>query len=191
MEEDKLLCSYHMKTAVLWVLQHSTITECCPQNILKYFWACFKLILKWVYEGICPNFFIPENNMFLTNIYGSNQRRLFDKLHQIYEKGLLCLFESCSIKTYLMSPLTNEIRTGIIDENLLIRKLYFELETYELVSISCFKNCFEALRFVKRLTELRLSPIQSILIQKLTYNCYKHTAFLSYLKFRIQTSQNT
>ena len=59
-EEDKLLCSYHMKTALFWVLQNSTIPECCPQNFLQYFWACFKLILKWVYEGVCPNFFFPR-----------------------------------------------------------------------------------------------------------------------------------
>nr|XP_022322722.1 uncharacterized protein LOC111124150 [Crassostrea virginica] len=64
-EEEKLLCSYHIKTAVLWAIQQNAIHDWCPQNLLEGFWVCFKLLLKWVYEGVCPNFFIPENNMFL------------------------------------------------------------------------------------------------------------------------------
>ncbi|XP_078326311.1 uncharacterized protein LOC144622904 isoform X2 [Crassostrea virginica] len=67
-EEEKLLCSYHIKTAVLWTIQQNAIHDWCPQNLLEGFWVCFKLLLKWVYEGVCPNFFIPENNMFLNKM---------------------------------------------------------------------------------------------------------------------------
>ncbi|XP_062591081.1 uncharacterized protein LOC134252599 [Saccostrea cucullata] len=40
--EDKLLCSYHMKTAVFWVLQQNTIRDWCPQNLLECFLVCFR-----------------------------------------------------------------------------------------------------------------------------------------------------
>ncbi|XP_061166129.1 uncharacterized protein LOC133175050 [Saccostrea echinata] len=86
-DDDKLLCSYHMKTAVFWVIQQNTIPHWCPQNLLGGFWVCFKLILKWVYEVVCPNFVIPYN-MFLSNIYGEGQRQLFNRLYGLYEKGL-------------------------------------------------------------------------------------------------------
>ncbi|XP_061187026.1 uncharacterized protein LOC133195182 [Saccostrea echinata] len=89
---DKLLCSYHMKTAVFWAIQQNTISRWCPQNILECFWVCFKFLLKWVYEGVCPNFFIPENNMFLVNIHGQAQKILFCRLYGLYKKGLACLF---------------------------------------------------------------------------------------------------
>ncbi|XP_062573383.1 uncharacterized protein LOC134235274 [Saccostrea cucullata] len=49
--EEKLLCSYYMKTSVFWVIQQNMIAQWCPQNLLHCFWVCFKLILKWVYEG--------------------------------------------------------------------------------------------------------------------------------------------
>nr|XP_034317630.1 uncharacterized protein LOC117686567 [Crassostrea gigas] len=68
---SQLLCSYHIKTAVFWTIQQNTLLKWCPQNLLVGFWACFKLLLKWVYEGICPNFFIPQNNLFLAKVYGS------------------------------------------------------------------------------------------------------------------------
>ncbi|XP_078340704.1 uncharacterized protein LOC144627464 [Crassostrea virginica] len=67
-EEEKLLCSYHMKTAIFWAIQRNTISHWCPQNLLAGFWVCYKILLKWVYEGVCPNFFIPENNMFLNKM---------------------------------------------------------------------------------------------------------------------------
>nr|XP_034317242.1 protein MB21D2-like [Crassostrea gigas] len=59
-DEEKLLCSYHMKTAIFWAIQQNMLPQWCPENILAGFWICFKLILKWVYEGVCPNFFIPQ-----------------------------------------------------------------------------------------------------------------------------------
>ncbi|XP_062595445.1 uncharacterized protein LOC134256798, partial [Saccostrea cucullata] len=72
-DESKLLCSYHVNTANFWMLQENIMSQWNPQNLLECFWICFKLILNWVYEGVCPNFFIPENNMFLTKIYGHSQ----------------------------------------------------------------------------------------------------------------------
>ncbi|XP_062594956.1 uncharacterized protein LOC134256318 [Saccostrea cucullata] len=45
-DDDKLLCSYQMKTAVFWVIQQNTIPHWCPQKLLGGFWVCLKLILK-------------------------------------------------------------------------------------------------------------------------------------------------
>ncbi|XP_062588094.1 uncharacterized protein LOC134249765 [Saccostrea cucullata] len=36
--DAKLLCSYHMKTAVFWVIQQNTMPHWCPQNLLECFW---------------------------------------------------------------------------------------------------------------------------------------------------------
>ena len=99
-EEEKLLCSYHMKTVMFWAIQQNTRAQWCPQNLLPNFWICFKLLLKWVYEGICPNFFIPENNMFLNKVYGAAQRNLFARLYSLYEKGNTFLLESPFINSY-------------------------------------------------------------------------------------------
>lgn len=39
-EQNKLLCSYHMKTAVFWAIQQNTLPFWCPQNLLAGFWVC-------------------------------------------------------------------------------------------------------------------------------------------------------
>ncbi|XP_078320323.1 cyclic GMP-AMP synthase-like receptor 2 [Crassostrea virginica] len=38
-EEEKLLCSYHMKTTIFWAIQQSAIPKWCPQNLLVGFWV--------------------------------------------------------------------------------------------------------------------------------------------------------
>lgn len=100
-DEDKLLCSYYMKTAVFWVIQENAQHRWSPQNLLSGFWLCFKLLIKWVYEGVCPNFFIPENNMFLGKIHGSPQAHLFNQLNSLYETGIDALLQ--------LSPSINEM----------------------------------------------------------------------------------
>ncbi|XP_062576015.1 uncharacterized protein LOC134237878, partial [Saccostrea cucullata] len=121
--EDKLLCSYHMKTAVLWVLQQNTIRDWRPQNLLEGFRVCFKFILKCVYEGVCPNFFIPENNMFLSNIHGKAQNDLFTRLYALYERGLASLLDSSFIRPYLFQELNNHGQNTCTDEPILISEI--------------------------------------------------------------------
>lgn len=122
-DEDKLLCSYHIKTAVFWAIQQNTLPHWCPQNLLDCFWVCFKLLLKWVYEGVCPNFFIPENNMFLSNIYGEAQSTLFTRLYKLYEKGIALLLHSSSIRSYIINVLCNPRLTICTGEHSLISEI--------------------------------------------------------------------
>nr|XP_034333433.1 uncharacterized protein LOC117691433 [Crassostrea gigas] len=122
-DEDKLLCSYHMKTTVFWAIQQTALPCWCPQNLLAGFWVCFKLLLKWVYEGVCPNFFIPENNIFLSNIYGEAQKTLFTRLYRLYENGLALLLHSPSIRSYIINVLCNPRLTICTDEHTLISEV--------------------------------------------------------------------
>nr|XP_034333413.1 uncharacterized protein LOC105338230 isoform X2 [Crassostrea gigas] len=122
-DEDKLLCSYHMKTTVFWAIQQNVLPRWCPQNLLVGFWVCFKLLLKWVYEGVCPNFFILENNMFLSNIYGEAQKTLFTRLYRLYENGLALLLHSPSISSYITNVLCNPRLTICTDEHTLISEV--------------------------------------------------------------------
>ncbi|XP_062569863.1 uncharacterized protein LOC134231929 isoform X1 [Saccostrea cucullata] len=125
---DKLLCSYHMKTAVFWVAQRNTIPHWCPQNLLECFWVCFKLILKWVYERVCPNFFIPQNNMFLSKVHGEAQHQLFIRLYGLYEKGLAFLLKSPSIRSCIINVLHNPHLSICTDEHTLISETEFDIQ---------------------------------------------------------------
>ncbi|XP_022340064.2 uncharacterized protein LOC111134870 [Crassostrea virginica] len=183
-EEEKLLCSYHMKTAIFWAIQQNTIAHWCPQNLLAGFWVCLKLLLKWVYEGVCPNFFIPENNMFFNKLYGVAQTDLFTRLYGSYEKGIAFLLQSPSISPYIMDVLCNPRLSVCTDECTLIseakldRKLFDEIRENGVLALDNLQICMKHLHRVKQLIRSPLTQCQILTLQKLTAVILQTSAFM-------------
>nr|XP_022329799.1 uncharacterized protein LOC111128479 [Crassostrea virginica] len=182
-ETNKLLCSYHMKTVVFWVIQQNVVPLWCPQNLLAGFWVCFKLLLKWVYEGVCPNFFIPQNNLFLSKVHGPAQRSLFQQLHGLYEKGLVCLLQSPSIRSYITDVLYNP-RLSICTDNDRIMsecdidaELFTEVFMNDSLTTENLDRCIELLYTIGRMIGSPLTQYQVVMVQRLTATILQRTAF--------------
>nr|XP_022308593.1 uncharacterized protein LOC111114539 [Crassostrea virginica]XP_022308594.1 uncharacterized protein LOC111114539 [Crassostrea virginica] len=196
-ENEKLLCSYHMKTAIFWTIQRNTMAHWCPQQLLAGFWACFKLLLKWVYEGFCPNFFIPENNMFLNKIYGAAQRNLFGKLYGLYEKGIAFLLQSPSISSYIIAVLCNPRLSICTDEHSMISEVVLDTELFTEINITDtlpnFHNlhsCMVRLQVVQQLISSPLPQYQITMLQKLTANILQTSAFLLHKMYTSTSGAN-
>ncbi|XP_062590489.1 uncharacterized protein LOC134252064 [Saccostrea cucullata] len=179
--EGKLLCSYHMKTAVFWGIQHNIIYFWCPQNLLECFWVCFKLILKWVYEGVCPNFFIPENNMFLHNIYGEAQKNLFNNLYALYQKGIAFLLLSPSINFWIITSLLDPRR--ICTEYIRIFEDEFDPELFTEISkknlvYDDLPSCMRCLITVEKLISSHLTEYHVIMLLRSIADIFQATAFI-------------
>eukprot|EP00105_Crassostrea_gigas_P020288 XP_011439031.1 PREDICTED: uncharacterized protein LOC105336423 [Crassostrea gigas] len=183
-DEHKLLCSYHIKTAVFWAIQQNTLLHWCPQNLLVGFWVCFKLLLKWVYEGVCSNFFIPENNMFLSNIYGEAQKTLFTRLYRLYQNGLALLLHSPSISSYIIIVLCNPRLTICTDEQTPISEvevdedIFREIYENDAISTLDLHTCEIYLHTVEQLLGLPLTQYHNVMLQKLTATILQCTAFI-------------
>ncbi|XP_062611119.1 uncharacterized protein LOC134272967 [Saccostrea cucullata] len=194
-EEDKLLCSYHMKTAVFWVIQRNTVPLWCPQNLLLCLWECFKLILKWVYERVCPNFFIPQNNMFLSKIHGDKQTQLFVRLHALYEKGLISLLHSSSIWPYVLKVLHNPRLSICLDVGNLLSEFEFDSTLFNCIisqSVQGIQNlfhCVKCLRAVEQLINRPLTPYHVVTLQKHTASILPEIVFILSNMY-IKTSRN-
>ncbi|XP_061164474.1 uncharacterized protein LOC133173507 [Saccostrea echinata] len=185
--EESLLCSYHMKTAVFWVIQQNLIPHWYPQNLLECFWVCFKLLLKWVYEGVCPNFFIPENNMFLTNIFGESQRKLFLELYRLYEKGISLLLHSQSVRSFTIDFLCNPRQCISLNQRSADWEVVFESELFreicnnDAIFTPNFDCCLQLLQSMETLIILSLrnyKNYQILMAQKLTVSIFQNTAFM-------------
>uniref|UniRef100_K1QL46 Uncharacterized protein C3orf59 n=1 Tax=Magallana gigas TaxID=29159 RepID=K1QL46_MAGGI len=182
-ETNKLLCSYHMKTTVFWAIQKNTLLHWCPQNLLAGFWVCFKLLLKWVYKGICPNFFIPQNNMFLTKVHGSAQNRLFLQLNELYKKGLACLLQSPSIRSYIIDVLYNPRLFICTDESIIRSEVHYDVELVtqsKLCSLTCgdISQTTKAIHMIEQYVESPMTHHQVVMIQKLATSILQRTSFL-------------
>ncbi|XP_061188859.1 uncharacterized protein LOC133197035 [Saccostrea echinata] len=194
-DHDKLLCSYHMKTSLFWVIQQNTGFYSCPRNLLFCFWDCFKLILQWVYEGFCPNFFIPQNNMFLSSIHGDKQNQLFIRLHALYEKGLVSLLHSTSIWPYVLNVLCNPMLPICTDESNLFPEIVFDLTLFNCLTcahVKAVKNlyhCKKALEGVEQLINTPLTPYHVVTLQKHTTSFLQNIAFILHNMY-IKTCRN-
>lgn len=184
-DEDKLLCSYQIKTVVFWAIQQNPLHQWCPQKLLAGFWVCFKLLIKWVYEGVCPNFFIPQNNMFLTKIHGSAQVNLFKQLYRDYEEySDIAFISSPTIRRII------EVRV-FSNFNLRINFLYVtklpgdEFDVYSFAEIESNEYCLpdlqtfaKAIKAVERLLYSPLTECQFVWIQKCTVSNLQRAAFI-------------
>ncbi|XP_022329780.2 uncharacterized protein LOC111128457 [Crassostrea virginica] len=182
-ETNKLLCSYHMKTVVFWVIQQNAVPLWCPQNLLAGFWVCFKLLLKWVYEGVCPNFFIPQNNLFLSKVHGSAQRSLFQQLHGLYEKGLVCLLKSPSIRSSITDVLYNPRLFICTDNDRIMPECDIDVELYkevfrnDSVTANTLDHYIKVLYIIGRMIGSPLTQYQVVMVQRITATILQSTAF--------------
>lgn len=107
--QESLICSYFLKTIMFWEIQCNS--DCrlfwCPSNLLCCFWVCFKRLCKCVLDSNCPNFFIPENNMFQYKIIGTSRDVLLSQLIGYYDMGFACLMQSPTLRSILMPALLN------------------------------------------------------------------------------------
>ncbi|XP_062575454.1 uncharacterized protein LOC134237361 [Saccostrea cucullata] len=104
-----LLCSYFMKTTLFWVIQNNTELDWTSSTLLSGFWLCFKFLLSCVHRAYLPNFFIPENNMFITKVFGHSQQILYERLFDIYKLGISCLFNCKSLKDCFTKAVCNRL----------------------------------------------------------------------------------
>ncbi|XP_052704331.1 uncharacterized protein LOC128180339 [Crassostrea angulata] len=182
-ETSKLLCSYHMKTTVFWTIQQNTLPHWSPQNLLGGFWLCFKLLLKWVYKGICPNFFIPQNNLFLTKIHGSAQNILFLQLHELYKKGLACLLQSSSIRSYIIDILYNPRLSICTNESMMMSEVDYD-EEVAFESLKCVhaivnpRHITKTIHILEQIVESPMTQYQVLVLQKFTSYVLHRTSFL-------------
>ncbi|XP_052673380.1 uncharacterized protein LOC128155620 [Crassostrea angulata] len=182
-ETNNLLCSYHMKTTIFWAIQQNTLSHWCPQNLLVGFWACFKLLLKWVYEGICPNFFIPQNNMFLTKVHGSTQNRLFLQLHELYKKGLACLLQSSSIRSYITDVLYNPRLSICTAESVMKCEVDYDVELLKESSdvsivLGDLFSLTKTMHMIEQLVNSHPTQYQIVTLQKLTSSILQYNTFV-------------
>ncbi|XP_062619057.1 uncharacterized protein LOC134280633 [Saccostrea cucullata] len=169
---EPLLCSYHIKTSMFWIMQLNT-TQWCRNNLLNSFWKCFKYLIHCVYHGEFPNFFIPQNNMFSNKVIGSTRCCLLEQLNQYYRMGVSCLLLSPTLRSILDPALRTlsfvvHFVEGHVNSVLEIDR-NANIEIFSLsFSISSYQQIVTQLKSVERLLQFSFSPYQTLTLQYCT-----------------------
>ncbi|CAC5373832.1 unnamed protein product [Mytilus coruscus] len=83
-----LLCSYFLKTALFWVSEEVDIETFQMSKLYFCFSNCLDKLIVWAKKCYCPNYFIPEHNMFLGKIDLDNNKILINVLDSIKCDGI-------------------------------------------------------------------------------------------------------
>ncbi|VDI40294.1 Hypothetical predicted protein [Mytilus galloprovincialis] len=89
-----LLCSYFVKTALFWVSEEVDIDTFQLPKLFICFDLCLNKLIAWVNNCYCPNYFIPEHNMFLGKINKYNNNSLLSVLNSIKYSGISGLMQN-------------------------------------------------------------------------------------------------
>nr|XP_022286732.1 uncharacterized protein LOC111099656 [Crassostrea virginica] len=182
-ENESCLCSYFMKTVVFWVIQNDNHMAWVPENLLMCFWTCFKLLISWVHRGECPNFFIPQNNMFRVKVVGQTQCALFDHLFGLYCKGISCLLLSPTIGKYLYMPMVDRTLTFRTDEGSVIQSCRLDMCLFDELAFvginpTTLKEFSVLLISIEQIQMYRLSSFQIVTVQIFLCELLEHFSWL-------------
>src|SRR6218665_2997668 len=88
-KEDEVLCTYHLKTLMLWTCEEmpsewwnssSAIAICC---------ALLQFLSDWLQRKYCPNYFIPEANLFHEPLSSTYLKQIRRRLNEFKDSGIL------------------------------------------------------------------------------------------------------
>ena len=115
-EIDDLISSYFMKTVLLWEIQTNSQHNVGADSLFQVFRNCLQRLFTWVKTEYCPNFFIPENNMFENRIYGENKQTLQNILELLFNDKFYGLHrcKSVDLPYTIFQVLMNEKRSVVV-----------------------------------------------------------------------------
>ncbi|VDI17799.1 Hypothetical predicted protein [Mytilus galloprovincialis] len=132
-----LLCSYFMKTALFWVSEEVDIDTFQIPKLFTCFFLCLDKLTSWVKNCYCPNYFIPEHNMFLGKITQDNNKMLLRVLNTIKVGGIDRLTRN------LFPPSSVLISTKKESSFMKLDFLYYRI--YGGKTVNDFRECYKVM----------------------------------------------
>src|SRR6218665_405538 len=79
-KEDEVLCTYHLKTLMLWTCEEMSPEWWNSSPVIAICSELLEVMSEWLKRRFCPNYFIPEANLFhqtsRSTIFRQTERRL-------------------------------------------------------------------------------------------------------------------
>ncbi|XP_060581538.1 uncharacterized protein LOC132738124 [Ruditapes philippinarum] len=119
--ENDILCSYFLKTCLFWLVEETDNDENVwnQGNIFNCYMMCLDRLIKWVEMMNCPNFIIPENNMFRGKVNDENKSDILKVLLQMKTSGYKGLLTCESLRQYMetsaiITPFDREAKLDLL-----------------------------------------------------------------------------
>ena len=80
---EPVLVTYHLKTCLFYVIENTPKALWQRENLLDCLQVCLRRISQCAIEGNCPNYFIPQDNLFYRRVHGEVQTKLTNVLEKL------------------------------------------------------------------------------------------------------------
>ncbi|KAL3870706.1 hypothetical protein ACJMK2_038750 [Sinanodonta woodiana] len=81
--------TYHCKVCVFWMAERTDPLIWKPDNLIMCVLMCLKTLYQWLSAGFCPDYFVPENNLYDRKLYGSALANVRKFIGSITENNVL------------------------------------------------------------------------------------------------------
>ena len=161
--KDETLSSYHCKTCMFYMIESTPNDFWRPENLLTCVDACLNLLQVWANNSDCPNYFIPEENMF---------DRLSEELKDSLNQTLQYLIKSEF--RFLLHLQSNEIGLRLSSKiKSPLSKQSSALQT-PVLKIPFHTTKWVHIQFTKtRVIQKTYSPDPEVIVQNLIQTLYK------------------
>ncbi|XP_071154877.1 uncharacterized protein [Mytilus edulis] len=149
----ELLCSYFMKTALFWVSEEVDIDTFQIPKLYTCFFLCLNKLISWVKNCYCPNYFIPEHNMFLEKITPENNKMVLRVLNTIQSGGIERLTRNLFLP-HDGNPLF--VSTKSESSFITLDLLFFRISGYWVATH--ISQCYKAMALIESLIKSESSP---------------------------------
>ncbi|XP_056023171.1 uncharacterized protein LOC125651346 [Ostrea edulis] len=148
-ETRDTLCSYHAKTVLFHVLEDIHSDFWIPSNIFYCLWICLTRLLLFVKRGVCPNYFIPECNLFLKKRISEKKRKIEETLLQVLQsEPYTVLFNMKSLYATYSLKLLQNIPT-YLRKHLTLRLALIFVNGYHLTYFECTWSILKAIHLLQ------------------------------------------
>ncbi|KAL3855769.1 hypothetical protein ACJMK2_014971 [Sinanodonta woodiana] len=91
--------TYYCKVCMLWMREKTQPELWRSENLLYCLTLCIRQLLEWVTMGYCPDYFVPENNIYDTKLFGATRFKLLLILKFLLSQDcrFLLAIECCGI----------------------------------------------------------------------------------------------
>ncbi|VDI23257.1 Hypothetical predicted protein [Mytilus galloprovincialis] len=142
-----LLCSYFLKTALFWVSEEVDFEIFKLQKLFHCFFLCLDKLELWTNNCYCPNYFIPQHNLFLGKVDKSNNKTLLSVLNSIKCGGIDGLMNNVFPAESVNHSLSNTNK----EKSFIMLDIFF-YKTCELsIHFRNMHSCYKSLQYVKSL----------------------------------------
>ncbi|XP_063410350.1 uncharacterized protein LOC134693451 [Mytilus trossulus] len=194
-----LLCSYFIKTILLWLSEELPTSVWKPDNLIPCFMKCFKRLVYCVEYSVCPHYFIPENNLFENKIIGQSRTKLLQKLNESHDYGLQCIFSSEKISNLPsftrqqrnVDMFANDIQK-IIKSNSILPIQSTTIMDYERCLKSILLSKSKQIRSIllHNMTSLSFNTVHTMQLPNPYGNIYKYKQYKTCICYILQSIQH-